>query len=132
MVELEVPYRPRIAGTASKLRAFRRRPPNSHPRSSCRASDSRPWRPLTALAVPIALVGLAIGSWTVVLVAATLLVAAVVAGVGLLLPDLEKRVVPSLVIRERFPTPRFLTPFFPVTPFFPRIIAEFEKNLAVS
>jgi glycosyltransferase involved in cell wall biosynthesis len=73
VVEIDVPYRPRIAGTASKLRAFRdgRRILEVILRQSLRF---RPWRPLFALAVAVALIGLAIGSWPVVLVAATLLV----------------------------------------------------------
>ncbi len=76
VVEFDVPYRPRIAGTASKLRAFRdgSRIVGTILRQSLRF---RPWRPMIALAAPIALVGLAIGSWPVVLAAATLLVAAV-------------------------------------------------------
>ena len=76
VVEIEVPYRPRIAGTASKLRAFRdgRRIVGTILRQSLRF---RPWRPMIALAAPIALVGWAMGSWPVVLVAATLLVAAI-------------------------------------------------------
>ena len=76
VVEIEVPYRPRIAGTASKLRAFRdgRRILGTILRQGLRF---RPWRALFVLAVPIAVVGLAIGSWPVVLVAATLVVAGV-------------------------------------------------------
>jgi hypothetical protein len=76
VVELEVPYRPRIAGTASKLRAFRdgRRILGTILRQSLRL---RPWRPLIALAMPIALVGLAIGSWPIILVASASLIAAV-------------------------------------------------------
>ena len=76
VVEFDVPYRPRIAGTASKLRAFRdgRRILGTILLQSLRF---RPWRPLMALAVPVALVGLAIGSWPVVWVASTLLFAAV-------------------------------------------------------
>ena len=76
VVEFEVPYRPRIAGTASKLRAFRdgRRILGTILRQSL---HFRPWRPLIALAVPTALVGLTIGSWPAVLVAAALVVAAV-------------------------------------------------------
>jgi glycosyltransferase involved in cell wall biosynthesis len=73
VVEIEVPYRPRIAGTASKLRAFRdgRRILATILRQSFRF---RPWRPLLALAVPIAAVGLAIGSWPALLVAMALVV----------------------------------------------------------
>jgi glycosyltransferase involved in cell wall biosynthesis len=76
VVEVPVPYHPRIAGTASKLRAFRDggRIVGAILRQSFRF---RPWRPLIALAAPIALVGVAIGSWPVILVAATLLVAAI-------------------------------------------------------
>ena len=76
VVEFEVPYRPRIAGTASKLRAFRdgRRILGTILRQSLRF---RPWRPLIALAVPTALVGLAIGSWPIILVASASLIAAV-------------------------------------------------------
>ena len=76
VVEVAVPYHPRIAGTASKLRAFRdgRRILGTILRQSLRF---RPWRPLIALAVPIALVGLVVGSWPIVLVAATFLIASV-------------------------------------------------------
>ncbi len=76
VVEIPVPYHPRIAGTASKLRAFR---------DGARILLAillqglrfRPWRPLLALAAPVALLGLALGSWPTVLAAATLAVAAV-------------------------------------------------------
>ncbi len=76
VVEVPVSYHPRIAGTASKLRAFRdgRRILGAILAQGIR---SRPWRPLLALAGPIALVGLSAGSWPIVLVAATLVVAAI-------------------------------------------------------
>jgi len=76
VVEIPVPYHPRIAGTASKLRALRdgRRIVLAILAQSLRA---RPWRPLLALAAPIAVVGLALGSSPTVLVAGTLAVAAV-------------------------------------------------------
>jgi glycosyltransferase involved in cell wall biosynthesis len=76
VVEVDVPYRPRIAGTASKLRAFRDggRILGTILRQGLRF---RPWRPLGVLALPIVAVGLAIGSWPVVLAAAILIVAAV-------------------------------------------------------
>ena len=76
VVEVDVPYRPRIAGTASKLRAFRdgRRILGTILGQGLR---SRPWRALCVLALPIAAAGLATGSWPVILVAGTLLVAAV-------------------------------------------------------
>ena len=78
VVQLDVPYRPRIAGTASKLRAFRDggRIVATILRQGLRF---RPWRPLAALAVPIAAIGLAIGSWPILAVASGLLVAAVAA-----------------------------------------------------
>jgi hypothetical protein len=80
VVELEVPYRPRIAGTASKLRAFRdgRRILGTILRQSLRF---RPWRPLIALAVPTALFGLIIGPWPVALVATIYFLAAIVSAV---------------------------------------------------
>lgn len=76
VVEVVVPYHPRIAGTASKLRAFR---DGGRILLAILAQGLRfrPWRPLLALAAPVALVGLAIGSTPTVLVAATLGVAAV-------------------------------------------------------
>jgi glycosyltransferase involved in cell wall biosynthesis len=76
VVEVDVAYRPRIAGTASKLRAFRDggRIVATILRQSLRF---RPWRPMLALAAPIALAGLAIGSWPTALVGATLAVAAI-------------------------------------------------------
>lgn len=78
VVEVAVPYHPRIAGTASKLRAVR---------DGWRILRAilgqglrfRPWRPLLALAAPVALAGLALGSRATVGVAATLAVAAVAA-----------------------------------------------------
>jgi glycosyltransferase involved in cell wall biosynthesis len=75
IVEVDVPYRPRIAGTASKLRAFRDggRILGTILRQGVRF---RPWRSLGLLAAPVVVVGLAIGSWPVVLVAAGLIVAA--------------------------------------------------------
>jgi glycosyltransferase involved in cell wall biosynthesis len=77
VVEVPVSYHPRIAGTASKLRAFR---DGSRILLAILAQGLRlrPWRPLIVLAAPIALVGFLIGSWPTVLVAATLLLAAVV------------------------------------------------------
>ncbi len=77
VVEFDVPYRPRIAGTASKLRAFRdgRRILWTILRESFRL---RPWRPLFLMAVVVALIGLAIGSWPVILVGATLMIAGIV------------------------------------------------------
>ena len=76
VVEIAVPYHPRIAGTASKLRAFRdgRRILLAILAQSLRF---RPWRPMLALAAPVALAGLAIGSAPTFLVGATLAVAAV-------------------------------------------------------
>ncbi len=76
VVEVDVPYRPRIAGTASKLRAFRdgRRILVTILWQSLRF---RPWRPLVLLALPIAVVGLAMGSWPVILAASALIVSAV-------------------------------------------------------
>ncbi len=76
VVEIPVPYHPRIAGSASKLRAFRdgRRILLAILLQGIRF---RPWRPLFALAAPVALLGLALGSWPIVLGAATLAVAAV-------------------------------------------------------
>ena len=76
VVEIPVPYHPRIAGTVSKLRAFRdgRRILLAIVAQSFRF---RPWRPLLSLAAPLALIGLMIGSWPLVLAAATLVVAAV-------------------------------------------------------
>ena len=76
VAQIDVPYRPRIAGTASKLRAFRdgRRILGTILRQGLRF---RPWRALCVLAVPVGAVGLAIGSWPVLLGALGLLVAAV-------------------------------------------------------
>jgi glycosyltransferase involved in cell wall biosynthesis len=76
VVEFDVPYRPRIPGTASKLRAFRdgQRILMTILHQSFRF---RPWRPLFLSALIVALIGLAAGSWPVVLVAATLLVAGI-------------------------------------------------------
>ena len=68
VVEVAVPYHPRIAGTASKLRAFRDGCADPRRRSSGQGLRFRPWRPLLVLAAPVALVGLALGSWPVVLV----------------------------------------------------------------
>jgi len=76
VVEVAVPYHPRIAGTASKLRAFR---------DGARILLAiliqgirfRPWRPLLALAAPVALLGLGLRSWPTTLAAATLAVAAI-------------------------------------------------------
>jgi glycosyltransferase involved in cell wall biosynthesis len=80
VVEVDVPYRPRIAGTASKLRAFSdgRRILGTILFQGLRF---RPWRILCLLALPIAGVGLVMGSWPMVLVGASLLVAAVVSAV---------------------------------------------------
>jgi glycosyltransferase involved in cell wall biosynthesis len=79
VVEIDVPYRPRIAGTASKLRAFRdgRRILTTILGQSLRL---RPWRPLGLLALVVGVVGLAIGSWPVVLVGVGLLVVGGVLG----------------------------------------------------
>ena len=77
------PVSPGIAGTASKLRAFRdgRRILLAILGQSLRL---RPWRPMLALAAPVALVGLAAGSWPTFLVGSTLAVAGGrPAGVGL-------------------------------------------------
>ncbi len=73
VVEIDVPYRPRIAGTASKLRAFRdgRRILLTILRQSFRF---RPWRPLFLAASVVTGIGLAVGSWPVVLAGATLLI----------------------------------------------------------
>ena len=75
VVEVPVPYHPRIAGTASKLRLFRDggRILGAILMQGLRL---RPWRPLLALAAPIALAGLLLGSTPTLLVAATLGVAA--------------------------------------------------------
>lgn len=80
VVEIDVPYRPRIAGTASKLRAFRdgRRILGTILRQGLRF---RPWRTLCLLALPVAVVGLALGSWPFVLVASGLLLAAAASAV---------------------------------------------------
>jgi glycosyltransferase involved in cell wall biosynthesis len=76
VVEVEVPYRPRIAGTASKLRAFRdgRRILGTIVVQSLRF---RPWRPLGLIALSVAVVGLVLGSWPIGLVAGALVVLAV-------------------------------------------------------
>lgn len=57
VIQVDVPYRPRIAGTASKLRAFRdgRRILGTILRQGLRF---RPWRTLCVLALPIAVFGL--------------------------------------------------------------------------
>ena len=75
VVEIPVPYHPRIAGTASKLRAFRdgRRILLAILGQSLRL---RPWRPMLALAAPVALAGLALGSSPTFLAGATLAVLA--------------------------------------------------------
>lgn len=77
VAEVPVSYHPRIAGTASKLRAAR---------DGLRILGTivgqglrhRPWRPLLLLAAPIAAAGLALGSAPVALAAATVAVLAVV------------------------------------------------------
>jgi len=76
VVEIPVPYHPRIAGTASKLRAFRdgRRILLAILGQSLRL---RPWRPMLALAAPLTLIGLAAGSSPTFLAGATLAVVAV-------------------------------------------------------
>jgi glycosyltransferase involved in cell wall biosynthesis len=76
VVEFDVPYRPRIAGTASKLHAFR---DGGRILSTIlwQSVRFRPWRPLFLMALVVALIGLAIGSWPVILVGATLLVAGI-------------------------------------------------------
>jgi hypothetical protein len=79
VVQLDVPYRPRIAGTASKLRAFRDggRIVATILRQGLRF---RPWRSLGLAAIPIVAVGLFVGSWPVLMVAGGLVLAAVVSG----------------------------------------------------
>jgi len=75
VVEVEVPYRPRIAGTASKLRAFRDggRIVGTIVRQGARF---RPWRGLGLLTVASLAVGLASGSGMWLLGSAGLMVAA--------------------------------------------------------
>lgn len=75
VVQMEVPYRPRIAGTASKLHAFR---DGSRILVTILSQGLRfrPWRALMLLAVPVAAVGLAVGSWPVGLVGGVLLATA--------------------------------------------------------
>ncbi|WP_435019851.1 glycosyltransferase [Tundrisphaera sp. TA3] len=77
VAEVPVSYHPRIAGTASKLRAARDglRIMATIIRQGVR---HRPWRLMLALAVPIAAAGLALRLPPVLLAAATLAVAAVV------------------------------------------------------
>jgi glycosyltransferase involved in cell wall biosynthesis len=76
VVEIDVPYRPRIAGTASKLRAFRdgRRILFAILRQSFRL---RPWRPLFLLASVVGLVGLVVGLMAVIVAGAALLIAGI-------------------------------------------------------
>ncbi len=76
VVEVPVPYHPRIAGTASKLRAFRdgRRILAMIVRQSLRL---RPWRPLGLIGVGLMGVALASGSTTLLLAGGTVLVAAI-------------------------------------------------------
>ena len=76
VVEIPVPYHPRIAGTESKLRAFRdgRRILLSILTQSLRF---RPWRPLFLAATAVAMVGILLESWPVVLVGSTLMVAGI-------------------------------------------------------
>ncbi len=76
VVEVSVPYRPRIAGTVSKLKAFRdgRRILMMILRQSVRL---RPWRPLGVVGVGLLAVSFLVGSTPLLLVAGTILVAAV-------------------------------------------------------
>ena len=76
VVEVPVPYHPRIAGTESKLRAFRdgRRILTMILVQSARL---RPWRLLGAIGVPLALIAVLMRSQSLLLVAGTVLVAAV-------------------------------------------------------
>ncbi len=76
VVEVPVPYHPRIAGTASKLKAFRdgRRILMMILRQSVRL---RPWRPLGVVGGMLAAVALLVGSRPLLLVAGTVLVVAV-------------------------------------------------------
>jgi glycosyltransferase involved in cell wall biosynthesis len=75
VVEVAVPYHPRIAGTASKLKAFRdgRRILGMIVRQSVRL---RPWRPLGLIGLVLLGVSLLAGSQTVLIAAGTVLVAA--------------------------------------------------------
>jgi glycosyltransferase involved in cell wall biosynthesis len=70
VVEVPVPYHPRIAGTTSKLRAFRdgRRILATIVRQSLRL---RPWRPLLLVAAFLGLLGVALGSWPLGVLAAS-------------------------------------------------------------
>ena len=74
VVEVDVPYRPRIAGTASKLRAFRDggRIVATILRQSLRF---RPWRPAFLLAAGSLPLGPLLGWWAVAPVAGALLLA---------------------------------------------------------
>lgn len=76
VVEIPVPYHPRIAGTASKLRAFQ---DGARILAAIVAQGLRfrPWRALLALTAPVALAGLALGSTPILLAGATLMVAAI-------------------------------------------------------
>jgi glycosyltransferase involved in cell wall biosynthesis len=76
VVEVPVPYHPRIAGTASKLKAFRdgRRILAMIVRQSVRL---RPWRPLGAIGLVLLGMALIVGSSVLLVVAGTVLVAAV-------------------------------------------------------
>jgi len=76
VVEVDVPYRPRIAGTASKLRAFRdgRRILGTILRQGIRF---RPWRALGLLAAMIATVGVMVGSEGTLVVAGVVLILAI-------------------------------------------------------
>jgi glycosyltransferase involved in cell wall biosynthesis len=76
VVEIPVPYHPRIAGTASKLKAFRdgRRILTMILAQGIRL---RPWRLLGVVGGSLAALALLIGSRTLLLVGGTLLVAAV-------------------------------------------------------
>jgi hypothetical protein len=62
VVEIEVPYHPRIAGTSSKLKALRdgRRILLTIVGQSLRL---RPWRPMLLVLVPTALAAWAVGPW---------------------------------------------------------------------
>ena len=93
-----MPYHPRIAGTASKLRAFRDglRILAMIVRQSFRL---RPWRPLGVVGVGLLAVSTLVGSTPLLLVAGTILVAAVAPGVvvvvGSAIADLVRRTAPK-------------------------------------
>jgi len=79
VVEIPVPYHPRFVGTTSKLRAFRdgRRILVTIFKQGARL---RPWRLMTAVAVPLFVFGMMIGSNVLMLAAGTLGVAAMALG----------------------------------------------------